>query len=91
MRQTGWKTTSLTFSLHVRKHRQHRFRQEQTRLAQGSCSSFTSHFVLDTLANLSHAGDLLSAYVSLPPSLLEGRGVSGLTEDEVGICLKTPL
>lgn len=26
MRQTGWETTSLTFSLHVCKHQQHRFR-----------------------------------------------------------------
>lgn len=43
---------------------------------------------------ISHTGDLLSAYVSLPPSLLEGRSVSKLMGDEVchsGICLKTPL
>lgn len=85
MRQTGWKTTSPTF-----------FTSRLQTLAAlvplrtgASCTGVVQFVPISlhfwTHLPISHTGDLLSAYVSLPPPLFEGRGVSKLTEDEVAI------
>lgn len=85
MRQTGWKTRSLTFFT-LRLQRPAALvplRTDVSCTGVGQFIPISVHFW--THLPISHTGDLLSAYVSLPPSLFEGRGVSKLTEDEVAI------